>query len=53
MPSFAMIGLAYVECDKPYLGVAFLTIGIALSGFGNGGYFISFLLPNIILQFNN
>ena len=37
MPSFAMIGLAYVECDKPYLGVAFLTIGIALSGFANGG----------------
>jgi hypothetical protein len=37
MPSVAMVGLAYVECDKPYLGVVFLTLGLAINGCGNGG----------------
>jgi|LakMenEpi03Aug12_release.lakeMendotaPanAssembly.Ray.scaffolds.fasta_scaffold3281042_2 hypothetical protein len=49
MPSFAMIGLAYVKCDKPYLGVVFLTLGIALMGFANGGLFLSLFL-NFLLE---
>ena len=52
MPSFAMIGLAYVECDKPYLGVFFLTLGIALMGFANGGY-LKNLFFNLTFQPND
>jgi hypothetical protein len=32
-----MIGLAYVECDKPYLGVVFRTLRLSINGCGNGG----------------
>lgn len=31
LPAVAMTGLAYVQCDKPYLGVALLTIGLAFT----------------------
>jgi ACS family sodium-dependent inorganic phosphate cotransporter-like MFS transporter 5 len=31
MPSFAMAGLGFVECDKPYFGVALLTIGLGFT----------------------
>lgn len=40
VPSALMILLSFVNCDKPYLGVVYMTIGLAFSGCSVGAGFL-------------
>ena len=40
LPLCAVIGLAFVTCADPYVGVALLTLGLATTGCGYGAGFM-------------
>lgn len=41
-PTICLLGLSFVTCQTPYLGVFLLTAGFAATGFGSaGGFFLS------------
>ena len=40
LPAIAVTALCFVTCSDPYVGVAFLTIGLATTGCGYGAGFM-------------